>query len=158
MHVITAEQFMKFCIRECLGSLLRHFRFYWDLIILTTTWREILLTLLDVPLEGELYVYVFCRFQLRPDKKLSRSRSDSSHRARLYREHLIALHGTRPIGQRYELMFKMKARDGASCSWSVPKQRRQIEHSMPSFTGLFKNYSKEGVHRFFKSLGTTSKF
>jgi hypothetical protein len=53
MLVITPEGlFMKFCITGCLGSLLRQFRFYWNEIILTTTWREILLTQHDVLLGG----------------------------------------------------------------------------------------------------------
>jgi hypothetical protein len=149
---------MKFCIRGCLGNLLRRFRFCWDQVILTTTWREILLTQHDVLLEGFLYVYVCSQFQLLPEKKLSRSRSDSSHRAGLYRQHLITSHGTRPVGEGNELMCKMKTRDGAPCSWLDPKQRRQIKYSMSTFPGLFKNYSSEWAYRFLKSLGTASKF
>jgi len=159
MHVITAERlFMKFRITGFLGSILRQFRVYWNQIILTTIWREILLTQHDVLLEGNLYVYMCSQFQLCPEKKLSRSDSDSSHRAWLYRYHWITFHGARPIGQRYELMFKMEGRGGASWSLLDPKHRRQIKYFLPTFPGLFKNYSSEGVHRFFKSLGTTSKF
>jgi len=76
MHVITAEGlFVKFCITGFLGSLLRLFRVYWNQIILTTIWREILLTQHHVMLDGNLYVYVCSQFQFRPEKKLSRSGS-----------------------------------------------------------------------------------
>jgi hypothetical protein len=80
MHVITAERLlMKFCIRRFHERLLRQFRFYLDLIILTTPLCEILLTQYDLQFEENLYLYVCSQSQLRPEKKLSRYLSDNSH-------------------------------------------------------------------------------
>jgi hypothetical protein len=158
MRVITAERlFMKFCIRGCLGSLLRQFRFYWDQIILTATWREILLTQHDVLLEGLLYVYVFSQFRLRPEKNYHVLAQTIHIALDCTGSTWLPFMAQGPLGSDMSWCLRW-IREMAPFSWLDPKQGRQIKYSMSTFPGLFKNYSSEGVYRFLKSLGTTSKF